>query len=47
MIYRITLMLPCGSRHVAASLSEAKLMIALGWRFVAMHGRVLKNVAAA
>ena len=47
MIYRITLTLPCGSRHFAASLSEASLMIALGWRFVAMHGRVLHHVAAA
>ncbi len=39
MIYRITLALPCGSRHVAGSLSEATLMIALGWRLIAVRGR--------
>ena len=39
MIYRITLTLPCGNRHVAGSLSEAALMIALGWRLLAVRGR--------
>ncbi len=39
MIYRITLVLPCGSRHVVASLSEAALMISLGWRLLAVRGR--------
>ena len=39
MTYRITLALACGDRHVAHSLAEARLMMLLGWRFVALHGR--------
>ena len=39
MTYHITLTLPCGARHVATSLSEARLMTRLGWRFVALRGR--------
>ncbi len=43
MIYRIILTLPCGSRHVAGSLSEAALMIALGWRLLAVRGHSLSR----
>ena len=42
MIYRITLTLPCGSRHVVGSLSEAALMIELGWRLLAVRGRSVR-----
>ena len=47
MIYRITLTLPCGTRHVAASLSEAALMIAMGWRLLTVRGRSIPCVILA
>jgi len=39
MTYRITMMLPCGTRHDAFSLAEANLMISMGWHLVSMRGR--------
>jgi hypothetical protein len=43
MTYRITLTLPCGSHHIVHSLSEATLMMAMGWRFVSMSGRSINS----
>ncbi len=39
MTYRITLTLPCGTRQTVSSLSEANLLLTLGWRFVGVYGR--------
>lgn len=42
MTYRITLTLPCGTRQTVSSLSEAKLLLTMGWRFVGLYGRSFK-----
>jgi hypothetical protein len=47
MTYRITLTLPCGSRHTVHSVSEAMLMMALGWQFVSMRGRSITQCVPA
>ncbi len=47
MTYRMTLALPCGTRHVVSSVSEATLMIALGWQLVSMRGRCIGNYIVA
>lgn len=47
MTYRMTLMLPCGTRHVVSSVSEAMLMITMGWQLVSMRGRCISGCLAA
>lgn len=47
MTYRITLTLPCGRRHVVHSLSEAMLMMTMGWQFVSMRGRSVGQCVSA
>ncbi|WP_428394947.1 hypothetical protein [Lichenicoccus sp.] len=39
MTYRITLTHPCGTRQIVNSLSEATLLMRMGWTFVALRGR--------
>jgi hypothetical protein len=41
MTYRLTLRLPCGTRHIVSSVAEATLMITMGWQLVCMRGRCM------
>jgi len=46
MTYRILLTLPCGTRHTVLSLSEASLLITVGWQLVSLRGRRMASSAA-
>ena len=46
MTYRMTLALPCGTRHVVCSVAEAMLMITMGWQLVSMRGRCISSYVA-